>query len=123
MNSIGFPKMFNANSTVVKTGEDATKTCIHLLLSSERGQLFGDPDFGIMLKKYTFDQNNYILRDIIIDEIFTKITIFCPQLYLERKDIKITQQGSRLYANIKALNREDFTTNTYDLELLNYEER
>ena len=122
MNSIGFPKMFNANSTIVKTGEDATKTCLHLLLSSEQG-LFGDPDFGVRLKRYTFEQNNYILRDIIIDELFTKIVMFCPQLYLERKDIKITQQGSKLYVHIKALNREDYATNTYDLELLNYEER
>jgi len=122
MNSIGFPKMFNANSTIVKTGIEATKTCLHLLLSSEQG-LFGDPEFGVKLKRYTFDQNNYILRDIIIDELYSKITIFCPQLFLERKDIKITQDGSRLYVNIKAINREDFTTNTYDLELLNYEER
>ena len=123
MNSLGFPKMFNGNSTLVKQGQEATKTCVHLLLSSEQGQLFGDPDFGIMLKKYTFEQNSYVLKDILIDEIYNKITIFCPQIYVDRKDISIEQKGSRLYVNIKALNREDFTTNMYNLELLNYEER
>ena len=123
MNCIGFPKMFNANSTIVKTGLDATKTCVHLLLSSEQGQLFGDPDFGVRIKRFAFEQNNYILRDIIIDELFSKLTIFCPQLYLERKDITIEQSGSKLYANIKAINRVDFTTSIYNIELLNYEER
>lgn len=123
MNCIGFPKMFNGNSTIVKEGIDATKTCVHLLLSSEQGQLFGDPDFGIMLKKYTFEQNNYVLKDILIDEIYNKITTFCPQVHVNRKDITIEQQGSRLYVNIKALNKEDFTTSIYNLELLNYEER
>ena len=32
--------------------------------------MFGDPDFGIRLKRYTFNQNNYILRDVLIDEIY-----------------------------------------------------
>ena len=123
MNCIGFPKMFNANSTVIERGLDATKTCVHLLLSSEQGQLFGDPDFGVRVRRYAFEQNNYVLRDIVIDELFSKLTTFCPQLYLERKDITIEQNGNKLYANIKAINREDFTTSIYNIELLNYEER
>ena len=60
MNSICWPKIFHGNSTTVLQGFEASKRCVHLLLSSETGELFGDPDFGIKLKRYVFDQNNYI---------------------------------------------------------------
>ena len=53
MNCIGFPKMFKANSTVIKKDLDATTECALLLLGSEQGELLGDPQFGIKLKKFT----------------------------------------------------------------------
>ena len=84
MNSIGFPKIFKGNSTDIKTGLDATKECLLLLLSTEVGEMLGDPEFGIRLKKYTFNQNNYVLRDIIIDELFEQINTFCPQIKISR---------------------------------------
>ena len=121
MNSLSFPKMFKGNSTEVLKEKDATKVCIHLLLSSEVGELFGDPDFGVKLRKYTFEQNNYILKDIIIDEIYTKITTFCPQIYIERKNIVITQKGNKLICSITCRHKLDFTLSTYDLVLLEEE--
>lgn len=123
MNCLAFPKMFKGNQTLINSDYAATSECIHLLLSSEVGTLFGDPDFGLKLKKYTFHQNNYILRDILIDEIYTQISTFCPQVYLERKNIQITQEGSKLYATIQCKNQSDFTTNTYNLVLLDDEEK
>lgn len=123
MNSIGFPKMFSGNSTIIKEGLEATKECEILLLGSEQGEMFGDPEFGIKLKRYTFDQNNYILRDILIDEIYEKLNMFCPQISVRRNDIKILQQGKTVYVRIKATNREDFVTSSYDLVLLEDEER
>lgn len=126
MNSIGFPKMFKGNATIVNTDEyldnKATLSCLHLLLSSESGTLFGDPEFGIQLRKYYFEQNNYILRDILIDELYTKISTFCPQIYLERKNIEIISSGSTLYARINCKNQQTFENNTYNLVLLESEE-
>lgn len=122
MNCIGFPKMFKANSTVVETGYEATKECAMLLLGSEQGELFGDPQFGVKIKKYTYNQNNYILRDVIIDEILTKLNLFCPQLLIVRDNIKIQQEKNKLVAHIEATNRANFTTNTFDLMLFNEEE-
>ena len=122
MNCIGFPKIFKANSTIVYKDLDATKVCAKLLLGSEQGDLFGDPQFGIKLKKFTFNQNNYILRDILIDEIVTKLNLFCPQLIVYRKDVKIQQDGKKLVAHIKAINRASFITDTFDLVLLDEEE-
>lgn len=126
MNSIGYPKMFESSSTKVVKGLDATKQNLKLLLSSERGDLFGDPDFGIRLKRYLYDQNNYILKDILIDELYNQIAVFMPQLLVDRKDIKIVQdehnEKAVLYANIKAMNRLDFTTDMYNLVLFEEKE-
>lgn len=123
MNCISFPKLFKGNQTLIKKDINATSECMHLLLSSEVNEMFGDPDFGIRLKKFTFDQNNYILRDILIDEIYTKITTFHPQVFLKRDNIKITQDGNKLYARITCKNQKDFETNTYNLLLFESEEK
>ena len=33
------------------------------------------------LNKYLFDQNNYILKDMLIDTIYTQLALFLPQLF------------------------------------------
>jgi phage baseplate assembly protein W len=96
------------------------------LLGSERGELLGDPQYGVAIKRYVFEQNNYVLRDIIIDELYSQISVFIPQVIINRKDITINQSGSgrraKLEATIKVINRLDFTTNTFNLVLFNNEE-
>lgn len=123
MNSIQFPKMFNNSSTNVVKDYDATLQDVKLLLCSEKGELFGDPFFGIRIKRYTFNQNNYILKDILIDEILTQLRTFAPQLNVERRDIDIIQNGKKMYVKIKAINKIDFTTNMYELVLMEDNER
>ena len=117
MKSIAFPKMFNKNSTNISKDFNATKQNTLLLLHSEKGDLFGDPYFGIRLKRYLFDQNNYILKDIIIDEIYTQLALFMPQLIVKRNDIKIKQDRAKLYCNFKATNQANFKTDMYSLVL------
>lgn len=84
-----------------------------------RGELFGDPYFGLMLKKYLFDQNNYILRDAIIDMIYTQLALFIPQLYVRRSDISIIQDKRRgeLICEFTATNQIDYEINTFSLTL------
>ncbi len=123
MNSIAFPNMFKSCSTTVVRDKDASTQDMKLLLASEKGELFGDPFFGIRIKKYTFNQNNYILRDILVDEIYTQLQVFCPQLTINRNDITITQKGARLVATIKGINKVDFTPDMYQLELFQDEEQ
>lgn len=123
MNSIKYPDMFSPTSTNVVEGKAASAQDLVLLLSSEKGELLGDPFFGVRLKRYIYDQNNYVLRDILADEIFTQIRTFAPQLTVNRDDITITQEGDRLHAMIRAVNKVDYTTDMYDLELFEDEER
>lgn len=120
MKSIAFPKMFKGNSTIISTDLNATKQNTLLLLQSEKGELFGDPYYGLRLKRYIYDQNNYILKDIIIDEIYTQLALFMPQLIVKRNDIKITQDRAKLICTFKARNQANFELDTYSLVL--YEE-
>lgn len=122
MRSIKFPKMFNPNSTRVwKSSEylDATKQNTILLLHTTRGELFGDPYFGLMLKRYLFDQNSYILKDNIIDMIYTQLALFIPQVSVKREDIDIIQdrEKGKLYCRFSGISQIDYTYSTYNLVL------
>ena len=121
MNSLAFPNIFNNTSTNVIEDHKATVNNLKLLLASSKGSLFGDPYFGTLIKKLTFEQNNKILQDIVIDEIYTVILQFVPQLLLDRKNIRITSDGINLYANIKAQNILDYETDMYNINLISYE--
>ena len=118
MNSISFPNMFRTTSTIVKTdSHDATYQNLLLILGSEKGDFTCDPFFGIRLRRYFYDQNNYILRDVIIDEIYSQLKVFMPQLIVNRKDITIQIQRNKMSVTIKVTNRLDFVLDTYNLVL------
>ena len=91
---------------------------------SERGELIGDPYFGLMLRHFMFDQNNYILRDQIIDMIYTQLAIFIPQVHVERKDITVFQdrEKAKLYCEFSGVNQIDYQLNTYQLVLFDSNE-
>jgi len=118
MISIAFPEMFTR--TVTNTVDDyyATLQNLKMLLWSEKGELYGDPYFGTGLKKYLYEQNDSVLKDILIDDIYTAVATFMPQLIINRNDIEITIDGERVLATIKATNRVDFQTNLYNIVLL-----
>lgn len=122
MNSIAFPIMFGNTTTKVVKDHEATAQNLKLLLMSDRNGLFGDPYFGTILKRLMFEQNNVVLRDIVIDAIYTAVLQYMPQIKVLRKDITITQDGSKIYINIKATNMLDFQTDLYNINLLNFEE-
>ena len=122
MNAVSFPDMISNNSTNIITDEDATLQNLKYLILSSKNTLFGDPYFGTNLKKLIFDRNNTILRDIVIDDIFTAITMFMPQIKVERRNISVESEGSRLYINIRTQNRLDYTFTDYSINMINIEE-
>jgi phage baseplate assembly protein W len=115
--------MFNINTSNVaesKEYDESTRQNLLLLLESMRGELLGDPYFGNALNQYLFEQNNYVLKDIIIDLLFTQIVNFLPQLKVERRDIEIIQDSLRgkLIVQISGVNMIDHKVHTYSLNLL-----
>lgn len=118
MKSLSFPVMFKNSKTLVSDGKAATMTNLALLLKSMKGGLFGDPYFGTRLMDLFYAQNNSALNDIVVDEIYTAILQFMPQLKLTRKDISITRDALSLFVTIRATNLLDVSTNMYTIKLM-----
>ena len=122
MRSIQFPKMFNNASTNLVLDKDATESNLKLLLMSEKNELLGDPYFGVNLRKYLFEQNNNIMDDMLIDDIYTAIALFMPQLVVKRTDIKLIHEDTLLRCTISGVNQLSFEIDSYDIVLLREEE-
>ena len=122
MKSIGFPNIIKVNSTNIIKDHDATLSNLKLLLMSEKGELFGDPYFGLNLKTFFFNQNSKPLKDIIIDDIYTAIKLFMPQLTVNRSDIILTKEEAKLKVLISAINNVDFKTDLYNIVLFQEDE-
>lgn len=119
MKSISFPNMISGNSANILEDSKATENNLKLLVGSLQGELLGDPFYGPGLKKYFFNQNGKILKDVVTDELYTQIKVFMPQLYVERKNIQIIQDGKgRLVAKIRAVDRGNYENYNYSLVLL-----
>lgn len=122
MRSIKFPNMFSTNSTNVWKSKEhlaATKQNTIVMLQSERGEMFSDPYYGMMFKHLLYDQNGRVLKDTVIDMIYTQLSLFIPQVRVEREDIDIVQDRERgkLYCSFKGINQIDYQLNTYNLIL------
>ena len=124
MKSFNFPHMLNLRSSDI-ISDDHTSTAQNLinLLSSEKGELLGDPYFGVRLRRYIYDQNSPILEGNLIDELYTQIAAFMPQIKVERKNITIKRERGKLTAHIVATNMTDFTVNAYDIVLFSEDEK
>lgn len=118
MYSIKFPDMMLGVTTSLVQDKEASAQNLKLMLLSDRGNLFGDPYFGTLWRKLIFDQNNEILRDIIIDDILTSIQTFMPQLLVKREDINVVSNRYNVTINIKALNLLDYETDMYSIKLM-----
>ena len=117
--SIAFPNMFTRTSTNFVTDKEATFQNLKYLILSEKGELFGDPFYGVSLKKYLFDQNDTIIKDLVLDDMYTAIATFMPQLRINRNDLKLrTGDKGEIFVDIRAVNQLDFTTDLYSIVLL-----
>ncbi len=119
INSIAFPDMLSSTRMNVISEDDATASNLRLLLLSPRKSLFGDPYYGNELKDVIFSQSGQIIKDLIVDEIYTAIAVFMPQLSVSRDDISIETDGVELYTTFKATNLLNYTTNLYNIKLTN----
>lgn len=117
MYSIAYPNMFSSSSTNLFKDHEATYSNLSLMLRSDKESLFGDPYYGTNLRKVFFAQNNVVLQDLVIDEIYTAIQEFMPQISLSRNDIKVYSSGNNLYATINGTNLIDYITDLYNIQL------
>ena len=93
------------------------------MLLSDKKSLFGDPYYGTNLKSILFSQNNIVLKDIVIDDIYTSILTFIPQLILKRSDIEVNSNKQQIQVKIKAVNLLDQTNDLYNINLTGEQEQ
>ena len=122
MHSIAFPNMLGNSSTNLVQDKAATLSNTKLLLMSMKTSLFGDPDFGTNLLRLMFEQNNIVLRDLVVDDIYTAIAIYIPQIVVNRSDIVVVSDGVDIFVSFKGTNQLDFTVDTYTINLTKDEE-
>lgn len=117
MHSFSFPKMLNSTTANLLQDKEGIRSNMILLLSTERNTLFGDPYFGSELKKYLYEQSGSIIPDLLIDELYTTITKFIPQVSISRKNIKVYVSKNVLYADIRYHYVVDNTSDLFTIEL------
>lgn len=122
MNAVRFPDMLSSNKTAIVKDKDATRQNLEMLLQSEKLTLLGDPYFGTNLSKLFFEYNNVVLQDIIIDDIYSAINTYMPQVRVLRENINLTSVGNTVSVHIVAQNLLDYSFDEYDIRLLTVEE-
>lgn len=121
MYSFAFPTMLTNTRSALLSDLEAVRSNLKLTLQSERLSLFGDPFFGTQLKRLIFEQSHSIVVDLVIDEIYTTIITFIPQVYLSREDIELTTNGVDLFVTIRYVYLPNNTSDLYKINLTNYE--
>lgn len=117
MYSFDFPSMLGSVTSKLLQDKDAIRSNVLLLLQSERKTLFGDPYFGSRLKRMLFEQSTSLVVDLVVDELYTTLTTFIPQIFLTRNDIELTCDGKDIYATVKYIFRLDNTVDLYTINL------
>ena len=122
MNAIRFPDMLSSNKAAIVTERAATQQILKLLLLSNKYTLFGDPYFGSNIRRLLFEYNNVILQDLVIDDIYSAINTYMPQIRVLRQNIVVTSDGNSVSVTIRAQNLLDYSFDEYTINLLNVEE-
>lgn len=119
MISIAWPNMFNKTTTNVVYDKAATMQNLKILLRTDNGELWGDPQFGANLSEYMYDPNDDVAALLIRESVYVAIATYMPQLVVNRTDIIVSSKGDTVYITITALNKIDYQTDLYNIQLTN----
>ena len=117
MYAFNFPEMVGSSTANLLKDKEAVQSALLLLLESERNTLFGDPYYGVTLRKAFFENSSSLIVDLLIDEIYTSIVTFIPQIFVQRKNIKIYTDKTDLFAQVEYIYLEDNSSNMYTINL------
>lgn len=124
ISSFSHPNMLDQKSGGFKVGDEASliRQNIKLLLNSTKKELLGDPYFGTNLKRYLFEPNDLVLRDLIIDEVYNAIRLFIKQVSLERNSIVVTLNNNKLTISFKLLYNYNKQIDVFSIVLMEGDE-
>ena len=121
MYSFNFPSMLGSTTSNLLKDKDSIRSNLLLLLSIEKNSLFGDPELGSTLRQILFEQGTSVIADLLIDEVYSAIISFIPQIYIERKNIKIITVGQSLVLTLSYIYKLDNTSDLYAIRLTDNE--
>lgn len=101
--SINHPKEFSvvSGNTELAKEVDSINQSIELLLTSCKGELFGDPNFGSRLTEYLFDYSGETLYGLLRSEIVETLNSQETRVVVEESGISFEEEGLSLKINIK----------------------
>lgn len=121
MYSIKFPNMLLGQKTALVQDHDATYQNLRCLLLSDKMSMLGDPYYGTNLKALLYSQSK-ILKDVLLDDIYTAVAQFMPQVKMSRNDMDIYVQNQNIYVQFMCTNMLDHVNNLYRICLTSTEQ-
>lgn len=105
-NSIKFPDMFDRTSgeTSLDTEYTSINRCIALILTTAKGELLGDPDFGCTLYEQLFNPYVDSLKDVIRTDIVESLNRYETRIEVSTPDIEIEQDSTNKNSYIIHIN-------------------
>ena len=87
-----FFKMFNyqTGKAMSLTGAESIKACLSMLITTCRGELLGDANFGTNIKSYIMNYKGEILYDLIKNDIVEAVERY-------EKRVELSESGIIIY--------------------------
>lgn len=118
--TLTFPELFSRSSKTVDvvSGQQSIDECLSLLLTSSRGELLGDPEYGTKLMEYIFNFTGEILNELIRTEIVRVVSVYEKRITVTEHDIQIIQDINtvKITLNYYINDRNRYDTFTLELE-------
>ncbi len=111
--TLPFTKIFNPQTgrTETLTGSNSIRACLGMLISTCRGELLGDPNFGTDIKKYLANYKGSILYSVVAKDIVNAVNKYEKRVHIDESNIMFNESATNpnlIYITIQYTN---LTTN------------
>lgn len=91
--TLTFSKMFNPQTgkTMAVSGEESINNCLSMLISTCKGELLGDPNFGTNVKRLLMNFKGEQLYILVREEIVQAVNIYEKRVSLDTSDIQVIE--------------------------------
>lgn len=91
MSTIKYPDTINLSTGKMEYSEGniSIEECLGLLLSSSKGELLGDPNYGCNLREILFENNEVLVKELAINDIINAVATYEPRVRITSSDIVI----------------------------------
>lgn len=119
LTTIKHPNTFSLSSgeTLLNSKVESIDQSIRLILTTSRGELFGDPDFGCRLQEYLFDQIGEDLSQAVKIEIAGVLNRYDSRIMVSPSDISISNEECTVKILIRYRVKYTDYTRTFSYEV------